>query len=180
VATPPPSVTPWLAAMQAQFPGMDSWPHAELVVVSFDWSTAAEAYAAAFEFAGVHGVGFYDPQEDALWIPRGADGLDLVAEDRAQPRPDPAPVALDFLQRLSSSGAIERDSNGQWDDLVRRITLVLDAARNRSPISELNDVLMDHDAVVEVYASKAELRAQLVDAVVTVLGRPPSSTTGWV
>lgn len=141
-----------------------------------------DAVDEARELAGAHGVGFYDPQTSELWLPRGEGELELVPPAESASRgPDPAPIARALLARLGSADLWEASGDAAAEqDFERRVIGVLDNARHRSPTGDLYALFLSHPAVDDIFFSRGELRAQLEAVVEQVLGRPPSSTTGWV
>lgn len=186
MSAPPGDAQPTLRAWRRDMEDRSGPFHAqetrEMVYATFGREQATETFHTAFELAGHHGLGLYDPQESLRWLPRDGGGLYQWGESSGDDggAMDAAEVAETFLLALCESGDLEPEEEGDGKDLLRQITKVLDRARHRSAIPDLWRLFMTHGAVGELYLDKEELKAQLDQASERVRGHPPTSSTGWV
>lgn len=177
-----PALRSWRREMEERGGPFSAHMTRDSICASFGWDMSTEVFETAFELAGQHEVGLFDPQAGTRWLPNGNRGLFQWNEEQAQSgtSADAVAVANSFLDSLCKSGDLEADEEGDWDELTRGVAAVLDRARRRSPIPDLWRLFLGHDAVGELYINKAQLKAQLDGASERVLGHPPSSETGWV
>lgn len=176
-----PELSAWCRDMEDRSGPFDRHATRDAVCASFGRSLSTEVFHMAFELAGHHEVGLYDPRGNRRWLPNGGRGLYQWSDDRgAGGSSDAVLVARAFLEALCESGDLERDEGGDWADLTGQVTSALDRARRRSPIPDLWKIFISHDAVGEIYLGEEELKAQLDRTSEAVLGHPPTSDTGWV
>jgi len=179
---PRPALVSWCRDMEDRGGPFDAHRTRDLVVASFGFQAVEEVFHTAFELAAHHQVGLFDPQAGTRWLPNDSAGLYQWSEDQAAGGPgrDAEQVAQAFLDAMVAAGDLEADEYGDWEDLVRQVTVTLDRARRRSPIPALWKLFMSHDAVGELYLDESMLKIQLDAASTRVLGHPPRSETGWV
>ncbi len=186
MSSPPGDARPALRAWRRDMEDRGGPFHAqatrEMVYATFGRELATETFHTAFELAGHHHLGLFDPQASMRWLPRDGGGLYQWGESSGEDgsSQDAADVAETFLLALCESGDLEPDEDGDGRDLLQQITKILDRARHRSAIPALWRLFMSHDAVGELYLGKEELKLQLDLASEQVRGHPPTSDTGWV
>ncbi len=76
-----------------------------------------------------------------------------------------------IVDRLAADGHIALDPKGRRDSLEKKLEAAMSADDERSPVRALIEVLLEHDAVAEVFGSDAELEASMRAALQT----PPRS-----
>jgi hypothetical protein len=177
-----PALRSWCRDMKERSGPFNAHTTQEMVHASFSQDEYTEVFHMAFELAGHHEVGLFDAQASTRWLPNGNRGLFHWNENSGKggSSSDAEAVANSLLEALCESEDLEPDEEGDWMDLTQRVAAALDRARHRSPILELWNLFLSHDAVGELYIDKAELKTQMDRASERVLGHPPSSTTGWV
>jgi hypothetical protein len=87
----------WFLEMQQSFPALngplanddlddskvaDYGIGTDSIYVGFSWEEAEAAYNKAFELAGRYGVGFYDPQSEAVFYPGNNGALERLMDDK--------------------------------------------------------------------------------------------------
>jgi hypothetical protein len=185
MASPPgPAIPPlqaWQRDMEDRSGPFSGNGTPEMVYASFSREMATDAFHMAFELAGQHVLGLFDPQAGTRWLPRDGGGMYQYSDggDDGE-ESDAFTVAETLLLALCESGDLEPDEDGDGRDLLVKITKVLDRARHRSAVPDLWKLFMSHDAVGELYLDKDELKLQLDQASEAVRGHPPTSSTGWV
>jgi len=177
-----PALRAWCREMEERSGPFHVHSTRESVHASFSWELSSDVFETAFELAGQHEVGLFDPQARTRWLPNGSRGLYQWSEEQGHggAGADAVAVADALLEALCRSGDLEPDEEGDWDDLARNVAAILDRARHRSPIPGLWRLFLGHGAVGEIYLDEAMLKIQLDMASERVLGHPPSSDTGWV
>ncbi len=176
-----PALRAWCSDMEDRGGPFDVHATKDMVYAAFARDMATEIFHTAFELAGHHGIGLFDPQSNTRWLPRDGGSLYQYSEIAAVGgASDAAAVAEVFLDAMVESGDLERDDLGDWADLTTQVTKVLDRARHRSALSELWRIFMNHDAVGELYLDKGDLLPILQRASEHMRGIPPSSETGWM
>ncbi len=179
---PRPALVAWCRDMEDRGGPFDVHRTPDFVYASFGFQAVEEVFHTAFELAGHHQLGLFDPQSNTRWLPSSGGGLYQWSEHSTSGGPgrDAVEVAQAFLDGLVTNGDLELEPGGDADALARQITAVLDKARRRSPIPALWKLFMSHDAVGELYLDEPDLKILLDAASTCVLGHPPRSETGWV
>lgn len=97
------------------------------------------------------------------------------AERAPAPEPPRRGNAIDvprlIVDRLVADGHIALDPKGRRDSLEKKLEAAMSADDERSPVRALIEVLLEHDAVAEVFGSDAELEASMRAALQPGAGR---------